>query len=568
MIMIVFKPPGNGITQISDTLYNRCAYAIYFILAVVCMVAWWRLQIPFPLLGSDSSNIASFAAAWEYPERFATDPTLGRIEVYGQYATIHIPLLIGLSKLFGDYGTATMMLLIPALFLQGIGFHLLGLTLFKDRLAASLLALLSFGTVSLTLDYYGTYIEPQPRLLFLALLPFALLLLFRTAERPKQWPGVFAVFGLLMYVHPVSAPTIALASWLAAWIIHPLGLPFWYRFKWMLAAGLTFLIAVSPFMFIYLSTRAYGGVDDYALLSELNHKIFGAEYNDYRSYISTMLTRWETRLLLPLWGSAGFLAVWILAPWARRRCLFFVAWGVAIVAGSAGITALEQWISRATQTMPVEIDLIRNLRYICLPLILFGVWGSRLATRRLHAGGFGIVAAIVICIAWLSLNRPGSIPFRATIACLAQGQFLCKPVQWEKDITALDVLRDLPPGTKFLPFIEPARVRFSLAIRYYALKPLVWTNKDGGSVLGYTKFDELKNWWAIRTRMANARTITDSVSRTGAVMNIAELLKADAVISDLRLVARGLATPWKLLSTAGGYAIALRCGGENDPCAE
>ena len=561
-------PPDNGAPSVGNRTYDRLAYCFYLLAAILCTLAWWRAQVPFPLLGSDSADIASFAAAWEFPDRFRTDPTLGRIEIFGLYATVHIPLLIGLSKLVGDYGTATMALLIPTLFLQGMGFHLLGLTLFRSQLSAFLLALLSFGTVSLTIDYYGVYIEPQPRLLFLALLPYALLLLVRSAGHQRQWPGVFAVFGLLMYVHPVSAPTVAFASWLAAWTLPAPGMLFWRRFKWMVLAGFSFLLVATPFMLVYLSARAYGTVDDFDLLSSMNVKIYGLEYSDYRAYIATVLTRWETRLLLPIWGAAGLLAVWFLSPGARRLCLFLIVWSIAILAGSVGITAAEQALSQATRTMPVEIDLIRNVRYICLPLVTFGVWGTCLTMQRIRPGYVGMAAAALICLAWLGLNRPGSIPFRESIACLKQGAILCQPPQWAKSIAALDVLRALPPGTPVLPVTKSYHRDFLLAIRYYALQPLVFAHQDGGSVLGYADFDQLQRWWDLRTEIIKSRAINDPGLRSGAILNIAQRLRAQAIVSDRPLEAKYLPKDWKIAFRNDGYTIAVHCSANRSPCAE
>ena len=542
------------------------AYTIYFLIAILCMLLWWRGQYPFPHLGGDSSDIASFAAAWLHPDKFVTDPTLGRVEIFGTYATIHIPLLIGLNYIFADFGTSVMILLVPALFTQAIGFHLLGLYLFGSRFPAILLALLSFGTVSLTLDYYGTYIEPQPRLLFLSLFPYVLLYLFRNADRPSMWVVAFAALGLLMYVHPVSTPTVALACWMAMWALHPKDMPISSRLRWMLTAGFTFLLVVAPFMVIYLSTRAYGTVENYQLFAKI-HLQFGLEFNDYKRYLADVLTRWETRILLPAWGVLGFLAVYILAPKARQYCAFFIIWTLTIIAGSVGITAIEQFISQITQTRPVEIDLIRNIRYVCLPLILFGVWGSWLSATTALPGQKGVIAAAMICLVWLGFNRPGSIPFRATLNCISQGGFFCKPQKWIQDKAALDFIKNLPNGARVLPIIDYTRRPFSLAIRYYAMKPLAWTYQDGVSALGYSDFNALERWWTVYRQLQKAKSITDHRARSKTLFKIAENLKTDVIASEIILDNKSFSKNWILMPPIGGYYIAVRCSIKEEICA-
>ena len=268
--------------------------AIYAVTAAILAASWWRGLVPFPFLDGDAGNIASFAAGWSHPGAWTGDMVLANHDNFRFYATIHIPLLIALAPLTGDLGTAFVVLLAPLMWIQALGHWLLGRLLFRHADGAFLLGLLSFGSVSMTLDYYGTYPDAQPRFLFQAALPFLLAGLVKAAESPGRWPRLMGLHGLAVYLHPVSAPSVALASWLTLLLRGPRGRP--------VMAGLAFVLPALPFAAMYLSGHEHGPTADYAAALARQSLLFGPEFTDGWAYLRRVLTTWQMRWFVPVWG--------------------------------------------------------------------------------------------------------------------------------------------------------------------------------------------------------------------------------------------------------------------------
>ncbi|MGH2395803.1 MAG: hypothetical protein ACRDFW_02205, partial [bacterium] len=98
----------------------------------------------------------SFAVARDHPEFFSGDSVLGDSRNVSVYPTIHIPIIRGLARVTGDYGMAFISLLGVHVFLQALGFYLLGLVIFQSRYWGALLAVLTLMPVYITLpEFWG-----------------------------------------------------------------------------------------------------------------------------------------------------------------------------------------------------------------------------------------------------------------------------------------------------------------------------------------------------------------------------------------------------------------------------
>src|SRR5437870_715799 len=204
------------------TLADGVIVLAFGLLALIFYLGRWGGAYPFVFLESDAANIAGFAAAWDHPELFQGDELLGDQRNFGIYSTIHIPLIRALAKLTGDYGTAFIFLLGPHVFIQALGFYILGRVLFQSRYWATLLAIVTMMPVWLNLgEYWGIYDDPLPRVSFQALLPYLLAGTFYWRSNPAVWPWLLGFAGALIYVHPVSAPGWILAVWLGMWAFQP-----------------------------------------------------------------------------------------------------------------------------------------------------------------------------------------------------------------------------------------------------------------------------------------------------------------------------------------------------------
>src|SRR3990172_6936905 len=233
---------------------------LLFILVFLLYAGWYflgRLEANYPvvILSGDGGNIASYAAASDHPGWFKNDPALGDSNNIGVYATIHIPLIRALYHLTGDYGLAYTWLVFPETFLQLLGFYILGRILFKNRFWAFLLAFLTaMMVITIGLgEIWGVWRDALPRVTFQSLLPFLLALVLVWKDKPGLWLWLMIFAGLLVYVHPISAPAWGFAIWLSLWLLHPKEWNWRRRILVMLGLGLVFLIPLIPFAINYFS---------------------------------------------------------------------------------------------------------------------------------------------------------------------------------------------------------------------------------------------------------------------------------------------------------------------------
>lgn len=529
--------------------------AIYTLIAALCALLWWRGQVPFPFLGSDAGDIASLAAAWLDPGRFRGDLLLGDWEAYRFYVTLQIPLLIALSYVFGDVGTAYVALLAPSILLHALGLYLLGRELLKHWWEAALLGLLGFGTVSLTIDYYGTYVDAQPRLMFQSVLPFLWIASLRLANRPRLWPILFAAHGLTMYLHSVSAPAVAFASLLALGGTRPPATSMIRHLSWLAASGATFLAVAGPFLWNYLVGHVHGSVTGYAEIIALYTGIFELHFTDVAEYLSIVVRRWQAGVLLPLWGIVGFVAVWKLAPNSRRALIFFGLWLAGLLVVSVGVSWVAQVIERRYELLPVQIDLRRNVRYVVPVLFIVGFWGTALTLRCIGRRA-GSVALMVVAIGWLAIDRPGSIPFRATFSCLADGRLLCPPARWHDNLAVLEFLRtDLASGSRVLPVVARYEgLEFVAAIRYHARRPVVFNYKDAG-FLAYSDHGRLERWRAFAGEMNRIHDISNGTAKLAAALALAQTADANIVVAEFPVRVTDLPFSWIILFKSGRYSV-------------
>ena len=135
-----------ALTAKSGRINRWDGLAVVVFLGFAALYFLGRLQSNYPtlILSGDAGNLVSFAAAQAQPELFRGDPALGEANLTGYYATIYIPLIKALAPLAGgDYAWGYTWLVLPHVFLQLLGFYILGRLLFHNRFWALLLALLT-----------------------------------------------------------------------------------------------------------------------------------------------------------------------------------------------------------------------------------------------------------------------------------------------------------------------------------------------------------------------------------------------------------------------------------------
>lgn len=526
-------PPNAESPRFSATTlaFEGGLFGLFALIAIGLTSLWWRGQVPFPFLGTDLANISSYAAALMEPGRFAGDIAIGDPQNFRFYMALHVPLLMWLEPLLGDFGSAALVLLAVVIFLQTAGYYVLGRAIFARRLPAICLALVALGKVDFTVDYFGTYTDAEPRFLFQSLLPWLLAAVLWWSVRVRTWPWIMAVAGLLIYVHPVSAPSVGFATWLGLWAYRPQAMSIRTITFRMGIAGASFLAVCTPFLWVYLTSREYGISDDYVMMFEAQRRLIGPIFFDVRLYVGEMLKSWTVWLLVT-WGLSGAIVAYRLQRAVSEMFVFWTLWAIGIALSSVGIAAVEQRASQAYGVLPAGIDLVRNARYLALVLVVFGVWGSWCLAQRM-AENRARCAMTAVALAFLAVNRPGMIPVRHTLQCWAEGRLLCPRAEWANEIATLSFLRnELPPRTRVLTALQLyVDLGFEMAIRYHARQPIVFNPKDAGSTLSYGNWDALRQWLAIEQHPA--RWPPDASSRLAYAMELAHATAADVVVTDL-----------------------------------
>lgn len=461
----------------------------------------------FPFLYSDAANIASFAAALDYPEFFNYDPLLANQSTFSFYSTIHVPLIRYLAKIFDGYGTAFAVLIFPTLFIQLIGFYVLGKELFNNTIMSFSLAILTFIPISLNLgEFWGAYGDINPRVLFQCILPYLLIITLKVTENPSRWWIAMGVCGLLVYVHPVSAP-VWFCAIIIGWLISS-------RFHWnnkkplhLLIAVSTFFFLVLPFVINYLQTTNFGEnpVIGYEELMTIMEKRFIKGFLDIPLAINEfvrliILKNWTQVLLWSITFIAGCIIGIKKYIQGERWVGFSIAgWWLGVLFISYGLPLIDHSIAAKIKRIPLEVDLIRGIRFT-IPLLFISFllllkeilsWITERKKFVHQSLASGLICGTLI-ITWIWNLESWSHPIISKeIDCISQAAIIC-PLDEEliQRIDFLDAIKErTPKGSKILSdnFED-------LAIRYYSLRSLSYSYKDGGAFL-YADQARLIEWY-------------------------------------------------------------------------
>ncbi len=466
----------------------------------------------FALLTPDLGVYATFAAAQDMPELFVNDPFLSNEKNVNSYNMVLVPLIKVLRDVFGNYGTACAFLLPFFLFIHLTGWYVLGVALFKNPGAGLLASLLASTPVLTYYDYWGLILDAVPRFLYQGAIPFLLALSIWRGHDLKWWPVILGGVGLLNYVHPLSTPSWALAVMLGLWVSAP-GPTSWQKVRVMGLSLLVLLLVLSPFIANYVSSTivetssALGYEQTLAILQERfltmdNTSPFSALVNFFagRRSISFDVIWYAVWLL----GLAGLFFGLSWREYSERHAhlLLLLAWMTGILTVGGLLPVLEQIIFAYLKRIPPEFEILKTLRYL-VPLILvaavYGLWILREQLQRKKvlsmkaATNLFLGAGMLLLLTWGFSSQIRYPDFRnavrQNISCWRQAKLICPLPQISMDlIDVLDAVReDTPVGARI--FSEGQEV----AVRYYALRPLVFTYKDGAP-LAYTDQEQLLVW--------------------------------------------------------------------------
>jgi hypothetical protein len=470
----------------------------FFLCAALFFLARLQRSLPAPLVWGDSANIASFAAALDHPRNFQGDALLHNLDNIRIYSTIQIPLIRFFYRWVGEYGLSFLLLLGPTVFLQLLGFYLLGRVILASRYWALLFSLAcAIPTTVVLQEFWGIVDNPLPRFTFQALIPFVLALFWIWRQRPRRWLVVMALAGLLVYVHPVSTPAWIAALWLGCMLYLPHNWSRWQKVSWMVCLGAVSLLAMLPFIYNYLTYHETGQTANNALLLRVLYEDFPENLLNPPAAVLDLLQDVLSSGML-LFGLAGLTVLWILKAGERRELLLTLVWLGGLLLISVVVPAAERIAERLFALVPLETELLRGIRYIYIFLILYSIWGLsevwRRARYRALATGIvvlGLVPLILFVLPNLErLNR--YLDMKPLVACWTTGRLLC-PV--ENDYNSLvQAIRQQTPEDGRIYYSTNAYDTAALPLRYLALRSLVYSYKDRG-LLAYSNAAELEQWY-------------------------------------------------------------------------
>jgi hypothetical protein len=522
------------------------ALVVIFFLGFAVMYFLGRLQANYPvlILSGDAGNLVSFAAAQAHPELFHGDPALGESNLTGYYATIHIPLIKALGPLAGgDYAWGYTWLVLPHVFLQLLGFYILGRLLFRNRFWALLLALLTampFLDVGLG-EFWGIWRDALPRITFQTVLPYLLSLVILWRSQPRRWPWLMILAGLMVFLHSISTPAIGLAIWLGLWLYHPQHWKWPRRIGVMFGLGLLFLLALSPFAINFLSYEAHGASPDVDLVMYAINTFQPTNILNVPAALGDFLWAATRSLLLPLALVGGFL-LWRFGKGERRLVGMVLMWTLGVFLVAIALPFAERLVERALHIAPIDTELMRDIRYFVPIMLLFWLWPlAELAPRFLNprAAQGVMLVGILLLGGWTATHTPEARRMLEAAQCLAHRQLVCGEMRDSAGlITSLRT--QTPPGAKIFNFnVEDNATSNALSIRYDALRPMVYTVRDVGLFI-YTNRTALPGWLEITRRVDAIQAMKSPTERMDKLVPLAKELKADYLSLDFAITAAEL----------------------------
>lgn len=496
---------------------NKLLHCLFCVLFLLVSVALTMGRVgtsinSFALLSGDMAVYVSMAAAQENPEIFSNDPFLSNEKNINSYNMIFFPLLKGLKGVFGNYGAACIFLLPLIIFLHLVGYYSLGVSIFKSPWAGLYVSLIISVPVGTYYDFWGVILDALPRFIYQALIPYLLMLSIVRGSNLKWWPAIMAGLGVLNYIHPVSTPAWATAMILALWVSVD-SEPVSRKAKWMGLALTILAVTLLPFVASYFQSTLNEGsaVINYdSVIAALKDRFFMLR----ASGLVDVILNFSRSDMGFVHNAAWYLVValgiaGVVYGLAQRRSSEFhapmrqiTAWMLGVFLCGAVLPIMEQAVFSYLRRIPPEFELLRTLRFM-VPLILLSaflfLWilKERFRQQQIpgarYAGITFVTISVALLTAWAARGISMSGDFKnailQNIACWSKSRMICSLPERSMDyIRVMDAIRnETPPDSRILS--EGGDV----AIRYYSLRSLMYTYKDGAP-LAYTDLEQFMQW--------------------------------------------------------------------------
>ncbi len=485
--------------------------------------------------GSDTLITISRALAQYDPSIYAGDFLFSSPQNYKFYNNASVWFFYLVESLgSGNFSTwyRALNILVVALFL--FSWFFLAYRLYRSSIcAAAFTVSCAVAIPVLSGDYWGLFNEPQARQMFSAVLPLIILAALEARPRVLDWMGVFLLMGMAMWLHPASGPPIALALLLAMMASQ-------YEKKQLpllvlraALGGIVFLAFALPNIWqYYLGIREAAVGADPQLVRMAWELRYSSDYTDPVNGALAAVTRafggW--RLVLPICATIG--ACLLLRrndSEIRSKVRMILVFTLAIAFLAGGVPVIEAGVARAMGRTPMQMDLVRGLRYLVPMLLLIAFWSVAHHVRATKA--MQIFVSLALATVWIAASQL-SPRYRqndnvlAGIKCWLKAHPIC-PTTGETDLQR--VLAELSdseafPGKVFSP-------EFGLQIRSYARRELAFDWKDTGW-LAYSNHKKLTDNLSNMETYKAIASMPDGPEKQRAWLAFGSSVGADVVVVD------------------------------------
>lgn len=515
--------------QIADAVILT-GFALF---ALLYTLGRWNGVSPFIYIGSDASYISSYAATLDHPGQFSADYYLSNEAKVSSYFALHVPLIRFLGNLSGGYGNAFLILLPIAIFCKLLGFYLVGKHLFKSRALALFLAVVTFPVISTgAWDYWGLIGDALPRNLFDIAFPWLLLATVRWMDQPKRWYLLSFFFGLLVYVHSISAGICFAVITLLYLVFAPA--PFGKRIGQAALSALIFAITAAQFAAIYsISSASVATIPvSYEESLQIMLSVYGQNHFNVQEIVTALIQTLTRSGILPL-ALVAFIYHLLNRKTDNARVVRMVGcWALGIVFVSAGGPYLEKMLDPWLHLASVRMMLVRGLRYLPPLLLVFSMlaFSSRPKEREIKYPrllGLTGVILIAICFGMTLKTNPQDPYVKQELSCLSSGRIVCPTEEQLAAVDMIDALNEYTtPQDTILP-VPPLTVTFANSIRYEALRPMGYSKSDmtrlrNNPMLQQDMILTMKPW--------NALEHADETTRLQEYLDMAAEVHADYLI--------------------------------------
>ena len=491
--MAIFSDHSKRLVHWTDLVF----FAAVLLFAFFAVRGSLVISAEGTIIDSDLATYAEGMAGAAHPELFALDPMLQRHTEANSIRNLERML----AEIFvQEDGFAPGLIQASGVILVFffLSWYVFGRWLLGRRdfallllLAVSITVWVGFGT------FWGiTHSDPVPRVFHAAFFPWMLMLAILGWDRALLRPLVMLLAGLGMWLHGVSALNCGAMFFVAFFFHRPKALSCSAHFLLCLISLLAFFAPVLIFLWPTLTFGRIFTAHELAVFHDLFVLRWHEDYGNITGSLLALITP-NNPVAWLLYG--GFVASIIVRflPYARAAVLarmlpFFVLALTCVVVFSL----LESHYVQQHGRVPMGHELVRGVKFL-IPLAwisivtVFAFVLSRLP--RAFASVFVLCAFLTVVLLTkdrqlLAAESAFTASTGITLPLTARAQKLQKSAEEARE--AIEQIKKTVPAGEAVFCLEDCM----MAVRYMALRPLVYSFKDGFAHYYSKDVEQARDW--------------------------------------------------------------------------